>query len=173
MPRASYLVSVMQPATPAELEELYRRRFRAFLATVTALLGDAEEARDVVQDAFASALGRRGDYTGSGSLEAWVWRIVLNRALDRRRARARAPELRAERFEAPSVNGDYVAAAAVRARLQALPRRQRLAVFLRYYADLDYETIAHVLEISPGTVGAALNHARGTLRARLKEEAHD
>lgn len=163
----------MQPATPAELEELYRHRFHAFLATVTALLGDAEEARDVVQDAFASALRRRGDHTGTGSLEAWVWRIVVNRALDRRRARAREPQLHMEPFEAPSVNGRYEEAAAVRAQLLALPRRQRLAVFLRYYADLDYETIAHVLEISPGTVGAALNHARSALGARLKEEAHD
>lgn len=156
-----------------DLETLYRDRFGAFLSTVTALLGDAEEARDVVQDSFATALKQRERHTGAGSLEAWVWRIVVNRALDRRRARARGPQLQAEVQEASALNGGYDEAAIVRAQLLALPDRQRLAVFLRYYADLDYETIARVLEISPGTVGAALNHARRTLRVRLKEEARD
>jgi len=163
---------LMPPPAPADFEVLYRTRFGAFLSSVTALLCDAEEARDVVQDAFASALRRRADYTGSGSLEAWVWRIVVNRALDRRRAQKRAAEI-PESLAAPSANGGYEATAAVRAQLLALPSRQRLAVFLRYYADLDYETIARVLEISPGTVGAALNQARSALRVRLKEEAHD
>ena len=68
---------------------MYRRRFRAFLATVTAFLGDADAARDVVQESFACALARRDDYTGSGALEAWLWRIVVNRALDQRRSHAR------------------------------------------------------------------------------------
>jgi RNA polymerase sigma-70 factor (ECF subfamily) len=162
---------MLHPAN--DLETLYRDRFGAFLSTVTALLGNAEEARDVVQDAFATALKQRQHHTGSGSLEAWVWRIVVNRALDRRRARTRTAQLQTEVLNAASSNGGYDEAAAVRAQLLALPDRQRLAVFLRYYADLDYEAIARVLEISPGTVGAALNHARSTLRVRLKEEARE
>jgi RNA polymerase sigma factor (sigma-70 family) len=44
-----------------------------------------------------------------------------------------------------------------------LPERQRLALFLRYYADLDYATIAQALAISGGTVGATLNQAREAL----------
>src|SRR3712207_1751732 len=97
---------VASSLTAAELEELYRRRFRAFLSTVTALLGDAESARDVVQDGFASALLRRADFTGSGSLEGWVWRIVVNRALDERRSRRRTAEAVLEP-EAASPNGSY------------------------------------------------------------------
>jgi DNA-directed RNA polymerase specialized sigma24 family protein len=62
-----------------ELELLYRTRFRAFLLSVTALLGDGEEARDVVQDAFARALRRRSRFRGDGELEAWVWRIATPR----------------------------------------------------------------------------------------------
>lgn len=164
-------MSVAPSVTPADLETLYRRRFRAFLSTVTALLGDVESARDVVQDGFASALGRLGDFTGTGPLEAWVWRIVVNRALDVRRSRVRTSVVSLEREPDARSNGSFEGADAVRAHLTALPRRQRAAVFLRYYAELDYDSIARVLDISPGTVGAALNHARGALRARLEEEA--
>jgi RNA polymerase sigma factor (sigma-70 family) len=51
----------------------------------------------------------------------------------------------------------------------ALPERQRLVLFLRYYADLDYEGIADALDISSGTVGATLNQAHAALRKQLEE----
>jgi RNA polymerase sigma factor (sigma-70 family) len=57
----------------------------------------------------------------------------------------------------------------LRAALAALPERQRLAAFLRYYADLDYESIATVLGIRLGTVGATLNAAHAALRRSLEE----
>ena len=41
--------------------------------------------------------------------------------------------------------------------ISRLPERERLVLFLRYYADLDYRTIAEALEISGGTVGATLS----------------
>jgi RNA polymerase sigma factor (sigma-70 family) len=50
-----------------------------------------------------------------------------------------------------------------------LPERQRLAVFLRYYADLDYTAIGEALGISAGTVAATLNAAHAALRGRLEE----
>ena len=50
-----------------------------------------------------------------------------------------------------------------------LPERQRLTLFLRYYADLDYEAIAATLGVTTGTVGATLNAAHGALRCSLKE----
>jgi RNA polymerase sigma factor (sigma-70 family) len=54
--------------------------------------------------------------------------------------------------------------------LAALPERQRLVIFLRYYADLDYTMIAAALGISTGTVGSTLNSAHQTLRRQLAEE---
>jgi RNA polymerase sigma factor (sigma-70 family) len=53
--------------------------------------------------------------------------------------------------------------------LLALPERQRLIVFLRYYADLDYRAIAAALEIEVGTVSAALSAAHRSLRNALQE----
>ena len=57
----------------------------------------------------------------------------------------------------------------LRTAVAALPERQRLAVFLRHYADLDYAAIAETLEIAPGTVGATLSAAYASLRTSLEE----
>jgi RNA polymerase sigma factor (sigma-70 family) len=57
----------------------------------------------------------------------------------------------------------------VRRLVARLPERQRLVLFLRYYADLDYATIAEVLAISGGTVGATLAQARDALRQLMTE----
>jgi RNA polymerase sigma factor (sigma-70 family) len=154
-------------ADPTELETLYRERFRAFLLSVTALLGDGEEALDVVQDAFARALRRRSSFRGEGDLEAWVWRIVLNVARDRRRSLGRArPQASIE-----PASADRHAEDDLTALLLALPERQRLAVFLRYYADLSYDQIAAALGVRPGTVAASLNAAHARLRRNLEEVA--
>ena len=55
----------------------------------------------------------------------------------------------------------------IRPWLAALPERQRLAVFLRCYADLDYRTIASVLEVETGTVSATLHAAHRALREAI------
>jgi RNA polymerase sigma-70 factor (ECF subfamily) len=50
-----------------------------------------------------------------------------------------------------------------------LPERQRLVLFLRYYADLDYRRIAQILRVEVGTVSATLHAAHTSLRRALKE----
>ena len=57
----------------------------------------------------------------------------------------------------------------VRTWIAALPERQRLIVYLRYYADLDYRQIATVLDIAVGTVSATLSAAHQTLRTTIEE----
>jgi RNA polymerase sigma factor (sigma-70 family) len=153
-------------AASAEIEAIYRERFRAFLFSVTAFLGDGEAALDVVQDGFALALRRRDSYRREGSLEAWLWRIVLNTARDRFRSRRREAVLpHLDTTEDTRQPDEHV-----RRSLLALPERQKLAVFLRYYADLSYEQIAETLGVSAGTVAASLNAAHATLRRDLAEE---
>jgi RNA polymerase sigma-70 factor (ECF subfamily) len=141
-----------------ELEALYRARFQEFCRVAAAIAGDRELGRDAVQDAFAHAVRRRRSYRGSGTLEAWVWRIVVNAARDARRRSRQLPALE------PATNGHVPGVP-----LDLLTDRQREIVFLHYYADLDYAAIAEALEISPGTVGATLSAARRTLRSALEE----
>ena len=150
-------------ATLADIEDAYRRGFAEFVRVAAALTGDAETARDAVQDAFAEAIRKRRRYRGEGSLDAWLWRAVVNRARNARR-RARRRHAAAAVADVPASNGRPTVDPELRATIAALPERQRLVLFLRYFGDLDYRAIASALDISEGTVGATLNAAHGALR---------
>ena len=80
---------VMKGADLDEIEALYRGRFDAFIRTATAICGDSDAGRDAVQEAFASAVRRRSTFRRDGTLEAWLWSIIVNEA--RSRARRRDP----------------------------------------------------------------------------------
>jgi RNA polymerase sigma-70 factor (ECF subfamily) len=147
-----------------EIEAIYRRRLPELRRVATAITGSRESGCDAVQDAFALAVHRRHQFRGAGSLEAWLWRIVIHCCRDlvaRAASRAAAPLDPATAF---TVALDDHAQAEAHALVGELPERQRLALFLRYYADLDYAAIADALEISTGTVGATLTQARDNLR---------
>jgi RNA polymerase sigma factor (sigma-70 family) len=149
-----------------ELEELYRRRYDTFRRTVATLVGGYEDAHDVVQDGFATAYAQRRRYRGDGSLEGWVWRIVLRRAGAVRRRGLRVVPARLDpRLVAPEREPRLAAA------VRALPPRRRLVVFLRYYADLSYAEIAEATGIDRGTVSATLSQAHRQLQQLLQEEA--
>jgi RNA polymerase sigma-70 factor (ECF subfamily) len=151
--------------TVAGIERLYRERFIRFRNGVAPVAGSYEAARDAVQEGFARALRANRQYSGRGSLEGWVWRIVLRTALEQRRPHE---EISLDEIEPEFVEPerDFALTAAI----QAMSPRRRLVVFLRYFADLPYQTIAEVLEIDVGTVAATLAQAREALAAILDEE---
>ena len=150
-----------------ELELLYRREISRYVRVARAIVGEEQAALDAVQEAFTRAVEKRRSFRRRGPLEAWVWRIVVNEARKRAAARSRAAPFPEE--PVASGNGRPDADAEVRAAVAALPERQRLAVFLRYYADLDYAAIASTLGIEAGTVAATLNAAHRKLEHSLKE----
>lgn len=143
---------------------MYATRYAPFRRAVAAIVGGEERAHDVVQEGFARALAKRRQFKG-GSLEAWIWRIVLRQALDLRR---RPTPLLEEAFDAELVSSESDPALAEA--IRQLPPRRRLIVFLRYFGDLSYDQIAELLEISAGTVGAALTQAHEELRRELQLE---
>jgi RNA polymerase sigma factor (sigma-70 family) len=145
------------------LEDVYRRRYRAFLRVALALVGERERAHDAVQEAFARALRARHTLRSQERLEPFLWATLVNVCRDERRRE------RVGALAAPARNGQAESWPELRAAIAALPERQRLALFLRYYADLDYESIAGALGVERGTVAASLHAAHGTLRAKLKE----
>jgi RNA polymerase sigma factor (sigma-70 family) len=157
-------------ATLDELRAIYEGRLAELTRVARAIVGDATSAEDVVQEAFVRAVRQRASYDGRGSLNGWVWQIVVNAARDARIDRRESDQLEVDRPDVPAADEDP-RRAVVREAVEQLPERQRLVLFLRYYADLDYERIAAALGISSGTVGATLNQAHTTLR-RLLEEVH-
>ena len=156
-------------ATVDELESLYRADLPRFVRAAAAIVGDEATGRDAVQEAFAQAVKRRASFKREAALEAWVWRIVINEALALRRKRAPDGWV--------TTNGSALSTeqlddrdGMVRSWVASLPERQRLVVFLRYFADLDYRSIATALDVEVGTVSATLATAHAALR-RAHEEA--
>lgn len=156
-------------ATAETLSALYHRGYPRFVRVAEAITGTVEDAQDAVQEGFASALRQLDRFEGRGTLEGWVWRCVINAARMSRRRSTRTTSL----GQLPEAV-DLAASGPGRPvlllpQLVRLPERQRLVLFLRYFADLSYEAIADALQISPGTVAATLNAAHRSLRLWLEE----
>ena len=154
-------------ASLRSLEGLYRQRYRRFLRLALAIVGSREAAADVVQEAFARAIRSRHEFRGEGSLEAWVWRTVLNVARTHNQRERTVVSL--DRLGDVAASNGHAPWPELRVAVAVLPERQRHTLFLRHYAGLSYEEIAEVLGIARGTVSATLHQAHATLRRSLKE----
>jgi RNA polymerase sigma factor (sigma-70 family) len=160
---------VVSATTDAELvaliERVYRDGYGRFLRLAVAVLGDGERARDAVQETFARGLRSRGDLRDVESVGGWLWRTLLNVC----RVEMRHPVDRVALTLEVASNGHADDWPEVRAVIATLPERQRLTLFLRHYADLDYDGIAEVLGVERGTVAAALHSAHEKIREALTE----
>jgi len=138
-----------------------------------AVLRDADDADDAVQDAFLNALTRLEQYDERRPFGPWLLRIVANAALDRVRRRAiRAAEPISDRQ--PQAMGGPVEDAERRMMLaqleralQDLPERRRMAVVLFDVEGYEHKEIAKILGVPEGTVRSDVFHARRHLREAL------
>ena len=150
------------------LEELYRMRSARFFRLALAVCGTREGAADAVQEAFVRAIRTRASLRNPDAVEAWVWRTVLNTARTQHKADTRKASTLDGAQVSPEGNGHVEEWPELRAAVTALPERQRSVLFLRHYADLDYDHIADVLGIARGTVAATLNQAHAALRNTMR-----
>jgi RNA polymerase sigma-70 factor (ECF subfamily) len=152
-----------------EIAALYESRYVGFRNALAMLTGSYESAADVLQEAFAEALRQRRAFRGDGTPEAWIWSIAARIAL-RERARGRREPVssdgRVGEVELPFV--EPILDPTVVDALRTLPDRRRLITFLHYFADLSYEQIGEICDVTPGTVAATLAQARDALRVALE-----
>jgi RNA polymerase sigma-70 factor (sigma-E family) len=160
-------------ATPDRLTVLYTAHYRGLVRLAAYLTGDRDNAEEVVQDAYVKVLGRWGGVRDLDKGEAYLRQAVVNlsrsrvrhQAVVERKAPAPAPDVAsAESGALAQLDRDSVVAA-----LAALPRRQREAVVLRYYADLSEAQTAHAMGISAGAVKSHTSRAMAALRHLLEE----
>lgn len=153
---------------------MYQRNLSSFVRTATAICGGREAGRDAVHDAFVALVQTRHRFRRAGTVEAWAWAAVVRQARKRATRQRELPlgEISDDEFDAPSMAG-ALELDELRRAIALLPERQRLALFLRYYGDLDYAQIAEALAIKRGTVSATLHAAHQALRSQLDEESID
>jgi RNA polymerase sigma factor (sigma-70 family) len=163
------------PPSIDDIERVYRQRYQRFYRLARAFTSDDQAAVDAVQEAFARAIRNRMAFRGDANFETWLWRTLLNVCVDERRQPRPFVEDESGKLhqETSRSNGDGDAQEwpELRAAVAALPERQRLILFLRHYADLDYEGIAAVTGVERGTVAATLHRAHRSLRRTLTEVA--
>jgi RNA polymerase sigma factor (sigma-70 family) len=139
-------------------EALYRAELRGQVQRAALLLGSAMSANDVVHDAFIAVLQRWDSLEDPGP---YLNRCVLNGCRDLlRRQRCAPTESR------PSFVGDRADDVAVWDGLTHLPFRQRAAIVMRYWEEMEEFEIAHALGVRPGTVGSLLTRGKRNLERR-------
>ena len=152
-----------------DFEQWYRREHPRVVGTLTALCGRADVAAESTDEAFARALARWPRVSRMASPGGWTYRVALNDL--RRRMRRAATERRAiDQLHAPSEVLDRPVDDDVWRSVRALPDRQRVAVVLRYVADLREADIAEAMQVSRGTVASNLSDARRSLARFLTDD---
>jgi RNA polymerase sigma-70 factor (ECF subfamily) len=167
--------------------ELLLRKYRTPLVNfLYRMVRDVGVAEELAQEVFLRVYRAREDYAPSAKFTTWMFRIATNRALnsvrDNRHRRmeismdqsADSGEEDARPLEvpdrAPTVEQELVArsrAEMILRAIHALPEKQRAAVLLHKYQELDYDEIARVLECSESALKSLLFRAYETLRVEL------
>lgn len=151
---------------------LVRRHEGAVYATALARLRDADAARDVAQEALLRGLTTLPKLREAARFGAYVARIAVRLAADRKRRRRRfaaLPELADERPGPLDTLSRRERERRLLTELGRLPEETRQVFLLRHVEGLSYRAIAALLEIPQGTVAWTLHRARRSLRARLRD----
>jgi RNA polymerase sigma-70 factor (ECF subfamily) len=138
------------------------------------LVGNASDAEDVLQEAFAGAFKGLRQFEGRASVKTWLTRILFTQAAKWRRDKKRRDfrPLEAAGDEAGASVGDETfgvgAKIDLHAALERLSEEHREVLLLREFEGMAYEEIADVLGVPRGTVESRLHRARNELREKLK-----
>lgn len=167
-------------AVEAEEAEGFCVRVRPWLVgSLSLYCGSTDVAEELAQDTLARVWDRWPTVRALQAPEAWAYRVALNLANShyRRRAAERRARLRDAAPRLVTEDADAADAIAVRQAVAGLPRRQRAALVLRYYADLPVAETAVLLGCTPGTVKALTHQALASLRTSIGtlelQEAND
>jgi RNA polymerase sigma-70 factor (ECF subfamily) len=154
---------------------LVRHTSAALFRLALRMTGNAQDAEDALQGAYASAhraLTRSG-WDGRARVETWLYRIVCNASLnvrrERRRSDGRARAWPGAEATAPPQEA-VVAVTRVMRLVQELPAEQRAALVLKELEGLTSREIAEIQGCSEGAVEQRLVRARATLRSRWNHE---
>jgi RNA polymerase sigma-70 factor (ECF subfamily) len=171
---------------PGAFEELVERYQQRLVGIMTHLVGNPEEGEDLAQEVFLRVYRARKKYRARSRFSTWLFTIANNLALNSLRARQRKPVVPLNTRESgplgPRPQEQLVhdpgtgpvqkvqkqeLAERIRAALDTLNERQRMAVVLNKFEDMNYAEIAEVMGLTTKAVKSLLSRARMNLRAAL------
>ena len=163
--------AVALPASPS-FEDWVAARGASLLRFGYVVTGSQHAAEDAVQDALARACERWDRVSRASDPDTYVRRMIVNAHISRwRRTRRESPvDLVRGGDPQPDLADRVGTDDAVWAVCRALPPRQRAAVVLRFYEDLEYAEIAAILGCTETTARSHVHRALGALRDRLAGE---
>lgn len=167
------LVEQLRQGDPSAFDTFVRRHQKELYRLAYRMTRNAEDAKDLSQEAFLRAYRGLQAFDGRSSLATWLYRITVNLCLshlkDRRRMGEELPETQAD----PSPDSLAELEAKEQERMVSetiatLPPQQQATLLLRVHHGLPYREIAEILECSEGTAKANYFHAVAKLRATLR-----
>jgi RNA polymerase sigma-70 factor (ECF subfamily) len=186
VPNEATLLARLRAGDGDAFEACVRAYCGRLLAVARRILGNEEDARDAVQDAFLAAFRGVGRFQGLSGLGTWLHRIAVNAALGRLRARQRQPERPIEGLLPHFGEGEHQldppapwkaapdtglqqreTRELVRRCIDQLPEAYRTVLLLRDVEGLDTDEAARLLGTSAGVVKTRLHRARQALRTLL------
>lgn len=168
------LIERVRNGDSAALDDLLRRHHPRLHAVCLRILGRRADADDATQNALIAIVRGLGAFDGRSTFSTWAYRIATNAALDELRRRRRRPQPRLDLTDVTgrTLEPDHRAERAlvafenrevIQRALADLPDDFRVAVVLRDVADLDYESIASILDVPIGTVRSRIARGRALL----------
>ena len=181
------LAAAVRAGTNEGFEALVRSEAGRLLAVTRRIVGNEEDARDAVQEAFVSAYRARAQFGGDAKVSTWLHRIAVNAALSKLRSQKRRPEESIEDLLPRFLpNGHHTrefrswaepvdqalarreTAELVRRKIDELPESFRMALVLRDIEGFSTQEAADLLGTTPNAVKLRLHRARLALRTLLE-----
>jgi RNA polymerase sigma-70 factor (ECF subfamily) len=166
------LVRHAQGGSTEAVEALFRIHWPRAHRAAYLVVHDGAAAEDIAQEAFLAALRALDRFDRRRPFGPWLYRIVVNRAIDHARSRGLRKEVRADRHEPVAAAEDsiHLYSDDLIAALRALAPDRRAVVVLRYVLDFTPGEIAEALDLPRGTVNSRLRRGLDALRALLPGE---
>ena len=178
------LVERLQKGDEAAFRILFDNYHRRAFAVAMGVVKNQQDALDIIQEAFIKVHKHIGSFHGNSSFYTWLYRIVMNLAIDHvRRKRkltdfddtVRKDDVAGDGTNLPRVEGENPSKTTVRkelsgrieAALATLPEYHRAVIILREVEGMSYEEMAKVLKVPKGTIMSRLFHARRKMQEQL------
>lgn len=161
----------MEAATLPPISELYRQHRRRALAIARRILGDRDEAEDVVQDVFSRLYSRNVNFDGRAACTTWLHRVLVNSSINSLRSKRRRGKLETDLGENTDPDQHLLQGERHQqfmAALAQLSEQHREVLTLRELRGFSYPEIARLLDLPEGTVKSALNRGRRRLHELMR-----